>query len=98
MTPFASVAILEKLALLKIALCSDPVLSRVATLRTSEVIYPVSAAVVNGLFSLLISIADSRLPGIYSADGYSNTHIIIHPQYINDNPQYVEVLSNIEVA
>jgi len=35
MTPFASVAMLEKLALLKIALCSAPVFSR--SLRVADV-------------------------------------------------------------
>src|SRR5258706_12547469 len=35
MTPFSSVAMLEKLALLRIALCSAPVLSRAASRRTS---------------------------------------------------------------
>jgi hypothetical protein len=35
MTPFSSVAMLEKLALLKIAFCSAPVLSRAASRRTS---------------------------------------------------------------
>src|SRR5881397_2584066 len=34
MTPFASVAILEKLALLKIALCRAPVFSRASAFRT----------------------------------------------------------------
>src|ERR1035437_3691573 len=35
MTPFSSVAMLEKFPLLKIALCSAPVLSRAASRRTS---------------------------------------------------------------
>src|SRR5882724_11758241 len=35
MTPFSSVAMLEKLALLKIAFCKAPVLSRAASRRTS---------------------------------------------------------------
>src|SRR5450756_2243038 len=35
MTPFASVAILEKLALLKIAFCKAPVLSKASWRRTS---------------------------------------------------------------
>src|ERR1700721_1631180 len=37
MTPFSSVAMLEKLALLKIAFCNAPVLSRAASRRTSEI-------------------------------------------------------------
>src|SRR5688572_25159376 len=36
MTPFSSVAMLEKLALLRIAFCSAPVLSSAASRRTSE--------------------------------------------------------------
>src|SRR5660398_201516 len=44
MTPFASVAMLEKLALLKIALCRAPVLSKAASRRTSEMIPPGLAA------------------------------------------------------
>src|ERR1035437_7128740 len=36
MTPLASVAMLEKLALLKIALCRAPVLSRASVCRTSS--------------------------------------------------------------
>ena len=35
MTPFASVAMLEKLALLKIAFCKAPVFSRASSRRTS---------------------------------------------------------------
>src|ERR1039457_2571734 len=38
MTPFASVAMLEKLALLKIAFCKAPVFSRVSSRRTSVTI------------------------------------------------------------
>src|ERR1700676_2043905 len=43
MTPFASVAILEKLALLKIALCKAPVLSRASVCRTSTLASAASA-------------------------------------------------------
>jgi len=43
MTPFSSVAMLEKLALFKIAFCSAPVLSRAASRRTSEMLSPGSA-------------------------------------------------------
>src|ERR1700690_90962 len=42
-TPFASVAMLEKLALLKIAFCRAPVLSRVSWRRTSVMPSAVSA-------------------------------------------------------
>jgi hypothetical protein len=35
MTPFASVAMLEKLALLKIALCNAPAFSRASECRTA---------------------------------------------------------------
>src|ERR1039457_6845529 len=38
MTPFSSVAILEKLALLKIAFCKAPVFSRASSRRTSATI------------------------------------------------------------
>src|ERR1017187_7206235 len=38
MTPFASVAMLEKLALLKIAFCKAPALSRASSRRTSVTI------------------------------------------------------------
>src|ERR1035437_5658434 len=44
MTPFSSVAMLEKLALLKIAFCSAPVLSRAASRRTSVTTSTVPAA------------------------------------------------------
>jgi len=44
MTPFASVAILEKLALLKIALCKAPVLSKASWRRTSVMPAAVPAA------------------------------------------------------
>src|ERR1019366_4584428 len=41
MTPFASVAMLEKLALLKIALCRAPTLSSASLRRTSVTTFPV---------------------------------------------------------
>src|ERR1039458_2319897 len=44
MTPFSSVAILEKLALLKIAFCKAPVLSRASSRRTSVMTSTVPAA------------------------------------------------------
>src|SRR5512140_3023475 len=44
MTPFSSVAILEKLALLKIAFCKAPVLSRASSRRTSVTTSTVPAA------------------------------------------------------
>src|ERR1017187_1979623 len=44
MTPFASVAILEKLALLKIALCSAPALSSASSRRTLVTTSTVPAA------------------------------------------------------
>src|ERR1700730_2473536 len=44
MTPFASVAMLEKLALLKIALCKAPAFSRASVCPTSTLTSAVSAA------------------------------------------------------
>src|SRR5450759_463454 len=44
MTPFSSVAILEKLALLKIAFCKAPVLSSASSRRTSVTTSTVPAA------------------------------------------------------
>src|ERR1017187_164881 len=44
MTPFSSVAMLEKFSLLKIAFCSAPVLSRAASRRTSVTTSTVPAA------------------------------------------------------
>ena len=44
MTPLASVAMLEKLALLKIALCSAPVVRSASAWRTSLIAAEVSAA------------------------------------------------------
>src|SRR5450759_464802 len=44
MTPFASVAMLEKLALLKIAFCKAPVLSKASCRRTSVMPSAVPAA------------------------------------------------------
>src|ERR1035438_5468126 len=43
MTPFSSVAILEKLALLKIASCKAPVFSRASSRRTSVITSAVRA-------------------------------------------------------
>jgi hypothetical protein len=45
MTPFASVAMLEKLALLKIALCRAPVLGKDSWRRTSVMLLAVPATV-----------------------------------------------------
>src|SRR3989337_655037 len=61
MTPFASVAILEKLALLKIAFCKAPVLSNASWRRTSVMpgsVLPASSAKV-GPFPVL-DMADFR--------------------------------------
>src|SRR4051794_19054690 len=44
MTPFSSVAMLEKLALLKIAFCKAPVLSRASSRRPSVITSTVTAA------------------------------------------------------
>jgi hypothetical protein len=46
MTPFASVAMLEKFALLKIALCKAPVFSRVSVCWTSLITSAVSAVLI----------------------------------------------------
>src|SRR6185436_13645083 len=44
MTPLSSVAMLEKLALFRIAFCSAPVLSSAASRRTSAMTFPVVAS------------------------------------------------------
>src|ERR1700687_4115909 len=49
MTPFASVAMLEKLALLKIALCNAPVLSRASLCRTSMLASAASAVLLSAV-------------------------------------------------
>jgi len=61
MTPLASVAMLEKLALLKIAFCSAPALSRAASLRISGMIFVLAAAADTWFLSIFKPIADSLL-------------------------------------
>src|SRR5450631_273078 len=55
MTPFASVAMLEKLALLKIALCRAPVFSRDSACRTS-ILASAASGVVSGAISMCSSV------------------------------------------
>ena len=67
MTPYSSVAMLEKLALLKIALCSAPVVSSASWRRTSVMPSAVPAAEVRAgepgvVFVLTAAVRWARLP------------------------------------
>src|SRR5204862_501745 len=59
MTPFASVAMLEKLALLKIALCNAPAFSRASSRRTSVTILMAggSPLAAGGFFTIVLRVA-----------------------------------------
>ena len=62
MTPFSSVAMLEKLALLKIAFCKAPVLSRASWRRTSMLAAVVPAALSRMEESEFFSAMASTIP------------------------------------
>src|SRR6188508_914033 len=72
MTPLASVAMLEKLALLKIALCRAPVFSSASACRTSTLTSAASGAplwvVAMSVRSTVLSDAPPRQTGVNSCD------------------------------
>src|SRR3954447_4150095 len=57
MTPFSSVAMLEKFALLKIAFCKAPAFSRTSSRRTSVTIFMAGGTLVGGFCIIVLRLA-----------------------------------------
>ena len=82
MTPFASVAMLEKLALLKIALCSAPVLSRASVWWTSKFRSAAAKAASLGLGMLISFGPIHSLSATGGLSGGSHPPCSVFPEFI----------------
>src|SRR5450432_1433554 len=82
MTPFASVAILEKLALLKIARCRAPALSNASSASLRAVLSVPSAVSISVLVSpLLLVMVEMVLPSLNHHRAFLDKRIILDDRY-----------------